>query len=85
MSEFSKRLVLNRREALLLSASAGLAIAAGEPTLASESAKTAVRQEPGSCSTPSSAVARTQYGKVRGFIEGGVFTFKGIPYGETTA
>ena len=85
MSEFSKRLVLNRREALLLSASAGLAMAAGEPALASESAKTAVRQEPGSCSTPSSAVARTQYGKVRGFIEGGVFTFKGIPYGETTA
>ena len=85
MSEFSKRLVLNRREALLLSASAGLAMAAGEPALASESAKTAVRQEPGSCSTPSSAVARTQYGKVRGFIEGGVFTFKGIPYGQTTA
>jgi len=85
MSEFSKRLVLNRREALLLSASAGLAIAAGEPTLASESAKTAVRQEPGSCSTPSSAVARTQYGKVRGFIEGGVFIFKGIPYCQTTA
>jgi len=85
MSEFSKRLVLNRREALLLSASAGLAIAAAEPTLASESAKTAVRQEPGSCSTPPLAVARTQYGKVRGFIEGGVFTFKGIPYGETTA
>ena len=85
MSEFSKRLVLNRREALLLSASAGLAMAAGEPALASESAKTAVRQEPGSCSTPSSAVARTQYGKVRGFIEGGVFIFKGIPYGQTTA
>jgi para-nitrobenzyl esterase len=85
MSEFSKRLVLNRREALLLSASAGLAIAAGEPTLASESAKTAVRQEPGSCSTPSSAVARTQYGKVRGSIEGGVLTFKGVPYGQTTA
>jgi len=85
MSEFSKRLVLNRREALLLSASAGLTMAAGEPAFASESAKTAVRREPGSCSTPSSAVATTQYGKVRGFIEGGVFTFKGIPYGETTA
>ena len=85
MSEFSKRLVLNRREALLLSASAGLAMAAGEPALASESAKTAVRQEPGSCSTPPLAVARTQYGKVRGFIEGGVFIFKGIPYCQTTA
>jgi para-nitrobenzyl esterase len=85
MSEFSKRLVLNRREALILSASAGLAMAAGEPALASESAKTAVRQELGSCSTPPSAVARTQYGKVRGSIEGGVLTFKGVPYGQTTA
>ena len=26
----------------------------------------------------------TQYGKVRGFLDDGVFTFKGIPYGQHT-
>ena len=30
-------------------------------------------------------VAETQYGKVRGYLDDGVFTFKGIPYGQTTA
>ena len=44
-----------------------------------------MHQEPGKCSTPRSAIANTQYGKVRGFLDGGVFTFKGVPYGQTTA
>ncbi len=85
MSESSKRVVLTRREALLLSATAGITMVAGESALASDSIKTAARQEPGNCSTPGSGVAKTQYGKVRGFLDGGVFTFKGVPYGQTTA
>jgi len=85
MSESSNRILLTRREALLLSASAGVGVAAGKPVFASDSIKTAAHQEPGNVSTPRSAIARTQYGKVRGFVDGGVFTFKGIPYGQTTA
>ena len=85
MSESSNRIVLTRREALLLSATAGVSIAAGESAFASDNIKTAAHQEPGNCSTPRSAVAKTQYGKVRGFVDGGVFTFKGVPYGQTTA
>ncbi len=75
--------LLSRREALLLSASAGIGILA-EPARASDSIKTAAHQEPGNCATPRSAVANTQYGKVRGFVDGGVYTFKGIPYGQNT-
>ncbi len=77
--------LLNRREALFLSATAGVGLATGRPALASDSIKTGVHQEPGGCSTPRSAIANTQYGKVRGFLDGGVFTFKGVPYGQTTA
>jgi len=80
------RSVLSRREALQLSAIAGAGLATGGRALASDSVKTGVhQQEPGNCSTPKTAVAKTQYGKVRGFVDGGVFTFKGVPYGATTA
>ena len=78
-------IVFNRREALWLSASAGMGIALGRPALASDSIKTGVhQQEPATCSTPRSAVAKTQYGPVRGYLDGGVFTFKGVPYGQNT-
>ena len=85
MSESSNRNILTRREALLLSATAGVGIAAGKSAFASDSIRTAAHQEPGNVSTPHSAIAKTQYGKVRGFVDGGVFTFKGVPYGQTTA
>jgi para-nitrobenzyl esterase len=79
-------IILNRREALWLSASTGLGIALGRKAMASDSIKTGVhQQEPGTCSTPRSAVAKTQYGPVRGYVDGGVFTFKGVPYGQNTA
>src|SRR6185369_12181829 len=70
---------------LLLSATAGVGIAACKSAFASDSIRTAAHQEPGNVSTPHSAIAKTQYGKVRGFVDGGVFTFKGVPYGQTTA
>jgi para-nitrobenzyl esterase len=84
MSNFENRVTLNRREALFLAAAGGIGAALTRPAFASDSTKTAVHQEPGTCSTPKTAVANTQYGKVRGFVDGGVFTFKGIPYGQNT-
>ena len=84
-SNSQKGMVLNRREALMLSATAGLAAALAKPARAMDNTKTAAHQESGTCSTPRSAVTKTQYGPVRGFLDGGVFTFKGIPYGQTTA
>ncbi len=85
MSESENRILLNRREALLMSATAGLGLAMSKQAGASDSIKTGVhQQDPGNCSTPRTAVANTQYGKVRGFVSGDVFTFKGIPYGQNT-
>jgi len=84
-SSSSTRIRLNRRQALRFGATAGLGAIALDPLHASDSIKTAAHQEPGGCSTPHTAVAKTQYGKVRGFVSGGVLTFKGIPYGQNTA
>ena len=77
--------ILSRRHALLLGATASLGATGAPFAFASDSIKTGAHQEPGNCSTPRSAVAKTQYGKVRGFLADGVFTFKGVPYGQTTA
>jgi para-nitrobenzyl esterase len=76
---------MNRRNALLLPA-AGLGAALSTRAKAAGGAKTNTPQTSGaSCSTPSSAVAKTQYGKVRGYVSDGVLTFKGIPYGQDTS
>ena len=85
-SSSEDRTRFNRRQALLWPATAGLGAAFGQSANASDSVKTAAHQQvPATCSTPRSAVAKTQYGKVRGFVDGGVLTFKGIPYGQNTA
>lgn len=76
-------LAFSRRAALALSAGGGAAALATAAD-AADSTKIGAHQEPGNCSTPRSAVANTQYGKVRGFLDGGVFTFKGVPYGQDT-
>jgi para-nitrobenzyl esterase len=75
---------LNRRDLLRLSAAAGLGLAVSRPGVAMNSAKDSAQDEPGNCSTPKSAVANTRYGKVRGFVDNGVFTFKGVPYAQDT-
>ena len=68
----SGNLKINRRRALLLPAGIGAAMA-----LPAEAADTGARPASGDCSTPRSAVAKTQYGKVRGYVESGVLTFQG--------
>ena len=79
------RILLSRRDALKLSATAGAAAVLTEAAHASDSIKTGVhQQQPATCSTPRSAVASTKYGKVRGYVSGDVFTFKGVPYGQNT-
>jgi len=76
---------LSRRQLLRLSTTAGVAAALPGTALASQRAGTAApRPAAGSCSTPRTAVANTRYGKVRGYVEDGVFTFKGVPYGADT-
>ena len=81
---------LSRRQLLRLSATAGVgaALPGGAQAFqgARPSARTtaAAKSQAGSCSTPRTAVAGTRYGKVRGYVEDGVFTFKGVPYGATT-
>jgi para-nitrobenzyl esterase len=86
MPKLLNRTILSRRNALLLAATASVGVTDEPLASASDSVKTGAHQEPGNCSTPRSAVAKTQYGKVRGFLVDGVFTFKGVPYGgQTTA
>jgi len=84
-SDSANRMKTTRREAMLLSATAGLGTAFARPVTALADSKPTLDQRPGHCSTPRSAVARTQYGKIRGYEDGGVLTFKGVPYGQNTA
>lgn len=84
-SKSTNRGRLDRRELLRLSAAAGAGVALGGSPRTAESQQAPRRDPSGeSCSTPRSAVARTQYGMVRGYLDDGVLTFKGIPYGANT-
>src|SRR4029079_5360525 len=76
--------VLNRRALLRLSTVAVVgAVLPTSGAFATENAGSAGIIA-GTCSTPRSAIATTRYGKVRGYVEDGVLTFKGVPYGATT-
>src|SRR4026208_1868169 len=85
MVDSTKRAGLTRREALILSSTAGVGVAAANFAAASDSVKEGAPPGPGNMTNARSATAKTQYGKVRGYLDGGVFTFKGVPYGQTTA
>ena len=53
---------------------------------AAENAATLASSDPGvHVATPENAIVETSAGKVRGYTQDGVFIFKGMPYGETTA
>jgi para-nitrobenzyl esterase len=83
--DFREGTFINRRSLLQGSAMAGMGmmLAAGEQARAYPM-QNGDRDGPRGCSTPRSAVAKTRYGKVRGFVAGDVFTFKGIPFGDDT-
>src|SRR5215475_9727499 len=83
MSRSNDPMQINRRRVLLLPAT-GLGAAMAIPAQSAEGAKPG-SQASNTCSTPRSAVAKTQYGKVRGYVSDGVLTFKGIPYVQSTA
>ncbi|WP_242151450.1 carboxylesterase/lipase family protein [Sphingomonas sp. BAUL-RG-20F-R05-02] len=77
-----KDALFDRRQALFASAVATAGLAA--PRAASAAARATANTSAGTCSTPPDAVAKTQYGPVRGYVSNGVFTFKGVPYGDDT-
>jgi para-nitrobenzyl esterase len=77
--------MLNRRQLLQLTSAAGVGAVLPRTSEAAERGPSTGAAGPAaSCSTPRTAVAKTQYGKVRGYVEDGVLNFKGVPYGATT-
>src|SRR5690349_488491 len=88
-SQHGNRSTLNRRQLLQLTSAAGAAAILPRSSDAAERGPSTRSSGPAAaaatCSTPRTAVAKTQYGKVRGYIEDGVLNFKGVPYGATTA
>jgi para-nitrobenzyl esterase len=83
----SRRGLLQSAAGLLgTTAASGLvtAVAAAAPTKPN-TAKPTPAGKPTIVASDNNAIAETASGKVRGYIRNGIFAYKGIPYGETTA
>ncbi|HEY7057753.1 MAG TPA: carboxylesterase/lipase family protein [Vicinamibacterales bacterium] len=78
---------MGRRDWMKLAAvPAGAAIVSAACTSETARATEKGANAPGfSVSTPDNAVVATTAGRIRGFTRNGVYIFKGIPYGDTTA
>ncbi|OJU11298.1 MAG: hypothetical protein BGN86_11940 [Caulobacterales bacterium 68-7] len=74
----------DRRLLVGLAAASAAAFATGFASSADAQAAKAAADPSSAISTPIAEVVETTAGKVRGYIRGGVHTFKGIPYGDTT-
>ncbi len=74
--------LIDRRRALIASVASGFGLAL--PMAQAQSIGTLSRRSTRDGTTPRSAIAKTRYGPVRGYVAGDVFTFKGIPYGQDT-
>lgn len=84
-SSCENRSTLDRRQMLRLATAAGVGVSLPGAAHATAAAAAPGSKAPaGQCSTPRTAVANTRYGKVRGYVDDGVLTFKGVPYGAPT-
>lgn len=73
-----------KQAATLAGASAALAVA-GCTRTEPAAPEPAAPVGPAEVATPDAAVVATTAGRIRGFTRNGVFVFKGVPYGDTTA
>lgn len=71
------------RRALMAALPAGAA-AAGVASAAVAAPPVKAQRPAPPLSTPQDAVVETAYGKVRGYLADGVYTYKGVPYGADT-
>jgi para-nitrobenzyl esterase len=74
-----------KQAATMAGASAALAAAGCAPSEPAPSQAPTSSAGAGAVATPENAVVQTTAGRIRGFTRNGVFVFKGVPYGDTTA